>query len=191
MALQTNKLKLDLAAAIKTQKPLIQAALLASLSNPLPKHTSIGVEEADKKGGEIESLLTNSIFTVHEKIDKWCIENPPEYKDNTPEERAEYKNQVWEQIALFWSTALSEHIAKDITTVLAASLAPLMAEIMESYIKSADIVITVPPGTLTVGVGTTSILNPTPIQLIGSPGFNVPTTLQNTTLKVTNFGGIK
>lgn len=191
MALKTNKLKLDLAAAIKTQKPLLQAALLTSLSNPLPKHTAIGVEEADKKGGEIESLVSNSIFTVHEKIDKWCIENPPEYKDNTPEERAEYKNQVWEQMALFWSTALSEHVAADLTNVLAASLAPLLAEIMEEYVKSAEIFITVPPGTLTVGVGTAAILNPTPIQLVGSPGFNVPAALQSTTLKVTNFGGIK
>ena len=191
MALKTNQLKLDLAAAIKAQKPTIQAALLTSLSNPLPKHTAVGVDEADKKGGVVESEATNSIFTVHEKIDKWCIENPPEYKDNTPEERAEYKNRVWEQMALFWSTALAEHVAKDLTNVLAAGLAPLMAEIMETYIKSADIFITVPPGTVTIGAGVTAIPNPVPIQLVGSPVFDVPTALQSATLKVTNFGGIK
>jgi len=189
MPLQTPLLATEIAAAFKALEPTIKASLLVHFANPLPRHTALGVNENNKEGGVVENT-TNSLYSVQEKLDKWAIENAPGNLDTT-QKRADWKNELWTIFAKEWSECLSAHISADIVNALSLQLAPMLAAIIDDNIKRADLVVTIPPGTLTIGVGVASILNPVPIELTLTPGFNLPPALEAAKLPITFIGGIK
>lgn len=193
MPLLTPKLTLELAKAFTDMQPTIQAALLGHFANPLPPHTAAGVDDDNpdpaKRRGGVPENVTKSIYSVNEAIDKWAVENPPGNMD-TKEKRAAYKNELWTIIAKEWADSLSTHISTDITTIMATQLAPVMAKIIDDHLKEASLSVIIPPGTLTIGVGAASILNPVPIELFITPG-PLPGPFEATLLKVPAFGGIK
>jgi len=178
-----------LATAFQTIQPVIQTTLMLHLSNPFPRHTALGVDEELRQGGIVENL-SNSVYTVLEKVDKWAIENIPGEMD-TVEKRAEYKNQIWTETSKAWAESLSEHISKDVVNALVTTLAPQLAEIINQQIKSANVNVVIPPGTLTIGVGAAAILNPMPIKLKIDPIIPLPDILKSAVLTVPAFGGLE
>lgn len=193
MSLNKPKLTVDLAAAFALLEPTIKAKLLQSLGNPLPRHTSLNVNDDDpvaakRRGGTIENN-TFSLYSVMEKIDKWAIENLQGNLD-TPKKRADFKNNLWKETSKEWAESLSLHISKDIVATLSTQLAPVLANIIDGYIKSATLSVIIPPGTLTIGVGAASIPNPVPIELFITPG-PLPSFIETTLIKIPTFGGIK
>lgn len=178
-----------LATAFGKMQPVIQTQLLTHLSNPFPRHTSLGVNEELKQGGVVENL-TNSVYTVYEKVDKWATENNPNEMD-TVEKRVDFKHLLWTETSMAWAETLSQHISLDIVNTMMTVLAPELAKIINDQIKSSSVVVTIPPGTLTVGVGAASILNPVPIELTLEPGFPIPDELERVKLPITFLGGLK
>jgi hypothetical protein len=189
MPLNTPLLATELAAAFQSLEPTIKASLLAHFADPLPLHTALGVDEDERLGGVVENTK-NSVFSVQEAIDKWAIENAPGNLD-TVQKRVDFKNQLWTVVAAEWADCLSAHISSDIVKALVAQLSPLLADIIVTNIKRADLVVTIPPGTLTVGVGASAILNPVPIELTLSPTFSVPDAIAAAKIPVVFIGGIK
>ncbi len=179
-----------LVAAFQTMQPVIQTSLFTHLSNPFPRHTSLMVDEEKKMGGMVENL-TNSVYTVLEKVDKWAIENSPGEMD-TVEKRVQFKHELWTQTSLAWAESLSEHISKDIVNALTTTLAPQLANIINDQIKSASLKLVIPPGVLHVGVGAASIPTIYPVELTFDPGFAIPNALKSAVVPFPTFlGGLE
>lgn len=190
MPLIPEILEADLKKAFSDLEPTIKSELDKHFSAKTIRHTSAGVDENLQLGGAIESEMDNSVYTVQEKTDKWAVENPPGPLD-TAELRAIYKDKLWSENAKNWAKSLSEHISKDITSTLSKELAPAMTKIITDYLYSASLVVTIPPGSITVGVGAASVLNPVPIQIILEPKFDWPRELDAAKLKIYCIGGLK
>lgn len=169
-------------------QPTIESELDTHFSAKLIGHTALGVNEDLEMGGVIETELVNSIYTVQEKTDKWAIENPAGELDSTIL-RAAYKDKLWTEVSKNWAKSLSEHISKDITMTMSNELAPALTEIITDYLKSASLSVIIPAGTITLGVGVASILNPLPIELQLHP--TIPDAIEALLLKIPSFGGIK
>jgi len=178
-----------LANAFNSMQPVIQEQLKIHFANPLPRHTSLAVNEELRQGGIVENL-SNSVYTVYEKVDKWAIENVPGEMD-TIEKRAEYKHQLWTETSIAWAESLSEHISKDIVNTMMSVLAPKLASIINEQIKSSSVVVTIPPGTLTTGIGAASVPNVLPIELTLDPTFPIPEELQKVKIPIKFIGGLK
>jgi hypothetical protein len=173
--------------AFEDLQPTIESELNSHFSDKMLGHSAIGVNEEANMGGEIETESVNSIYTVQEKTDKWCVENQ-QGNLNTTVSRAEYKDKLWTEVSKNWAKSLSEHISKDITMTMSKELAPAMAEIITDYIKSATMTVVIPPG-----VGTTlGSIPPTPnilpMELQLSPV--IPDAVRKTFQKLPSFGGL-
>lgn len=185
----TPLLTTRLSKAFQSMQPVIQTTLQLHFANPLPRHTALSVDEELRQGGIVENL-SNSVYTVLEKVDKWAIENTPGEMD-TVEKRAQYKHEIWTETSKAWADSLSEHISKDIVNALVTTLAPQLAEIINQQIKSASVNVIIPPGTVTVGIGAASTFNPVPIKLKIDPLIPLPNVLKNSVLTVPAFGGLE
>ena len=151
MPLITLELATDLAIDFQTIELPLKAALDLSLRDP--------------------KLGTNSLYEAFSDVDKWVIENPQE----SPVNVEEYKKRVWRETAKEWAETFSDKIATDLTNTLVTVLAPVMAATIDKHLKTASIYITLPIGTVTIGVGTSAIMNPVPIELTFDPLDNLKT----------------
>jgi hypothetical protein len=86
-----------------------------------------------------------------------------------------------------WSNAISEGVTQwmsaEIAPILAKEISKVISDSVDLYIKSADVMVTIPIGTVTTGASTASLPNPIPIPLKGTP----PT---STTFNPLTFGGL-
>lgn len=193
MTLIKAKLTTELSSAFTSMEPTIKIALLGHFANPLPPHTVLGVDDDNpnkglRSGGILENN-TKSIYAIQEAIDKWSVENAPDNLD-TVSKRVKFKDELWTEVAKEWAESLSTHISKDITATMSIQLAPMLATIIDDYIKSASLSVIIPPLTLTIGAGPLAIPNPMPIELLITPA-PLPSIIENALLTVPAFGGIK
>jgi hypothetical protein len=149
MPLITAALTTDLAADFKTIELPLKAALDISLRDP--------------------KLGTNSLYEAFSDVDKWVKANPQESPVNVDD----YQKRVWRETAKEWAETFSDKIATDITDTLMTVLAPQLAATIDKHLKTSSIYITLPAGTVTVGAGTTAVMNPVPIELTFDPLDNI------------------
>jgi len=174
--------------AFEDLQPTIESELDKHFSDKSMGHTPIGVDEELGMGGVVETESVNSIYTVQEKTDKWCVENQQGNLDSSTL-RAIYKDKLWTEVAKNWAKSLSEHISKDITMTMSKELAPALTEIITDYLKSATISVIIPVGAVTIGAGVASLPNPAPIELLLSP--TIPDAIEKLLVKLPSFGGLK
>lgn len=86
--------------------------------------------------------------------------------------------------------AFSEVAAKVYSDVFSDTLSKVIAERTDEFLKTASLVVVLPPGTLTIGAGIASMPNPTPIELTLDPLFTLPDSIMTTALKVPSGGGL-
>ena len=190
--LDKDELEKKLKKAFEDLQPTIESELDSHFSDKMTGHTVLGVNEDLEQGGIIETEIVNSIYTVQEKTDKWCIENPQENLDTTLK-RAIYKDELWTEVSKNWAKSLSEHISKDITMTMSKELAPALSEIITDYIKSATMTVVVPPGAGVIP----GVLNPAtgapvpnvqPLELQISP--DIPEEVRKTFFPIKSYGGL-
>lgn len=190
--LDKDELEKKLKKAFEDLQPTIESELDSHFSDKMTGHTVLGVNEDLEQGGIIETEIVNSIYTVQEKTDKWCIENPQENLDTTLK-RAIYKDELWTEVSKNWAKSLSEHISKDITMTMSKELAPALSEIITDYIKSATMTVVIP-----IGAGVIpNVYNPTtgapmpnvvPMELQISP--DIPEEVRKTFFPIKSYGGL-
>jgi hypothetical protein len=145
MPLITPTLALDLAAAFKQLEPTLKADLYSHLLAPVSG--------------------TKSLYESQQEIDTWIRAN----QQQAGLDVESYKKRLWTEVAKDWADSLSDHISRDVSNNMAAILAPLIADIIDSHLKKASIYITLPIGTVTIGAGVSAVPNPVPIELTFDP----------------------
>jgi len=182
-------LEKQLKKAFEDLQPTIESELNKHFSDKSMGHTALGVNEDLEMGGPVETESVNSIYTVQEKTDKWCVENQ-QGNLNTTILRAIYKDELWTEVSKNWALSLSEHISKDITMTMSKELAPALTEIITDYLKSASISVIIPALAITIPSPTgLPIPNPLPLELLLSP--IIPDAIEALLFKINSFGGIK
>lgn len=86
--------------------------------------------------------------------------------------------------------SFSDVAAKVYSDVFSDTLSKVIAERTDEYLKTASLVVVLPPGTLTIGAGVASMPNPTPIELVLDPLFTLPDPVMKLALKVPSGGGL-
>lgn len=174
--------------AFEDLQPTIESELNTHFSAKMTGHTALGVDEDLEMGGIVETESVNSIYTVQEKTDKWCVENQQGNLDSTIL-RAVYKDKLWTEVSKNWALSLSEHISKDITMTMSKELAPALTEIITDYLKSATLTVVIPIGAVSIGAGPAAIPNPLPIELQLNPV--IPDAVRSTFIPFPSFGGLQ
>jgi hypothetical protein len=174
--------------AFEDLQPTIESELDKHFSDKSMGHSPIGVNEELEMGGAIETESVNSIYTVQEKTDKWCVENQQGNLDSSTL-RAIYKDKLWTEVSKNWAKSLSEHISKDITMTMSKELAPALTEIITDYLKSATLQVIIPAKAITLGAGAASLPNPFPLELLLNP--IIPEAIEALMIPIPSFGGIK
>ena len=188
--LSPELLEQQLKKAFEDLQPTIESELNTHFSAKMTGHTVLGVNEDLELGGIVETESANSIYTVQEKTDKWCVENQQGNLDSTLL-RAIYKDELWTEVSKNWALSLSEHISKDITMTMSKELAPALTEIITDYLKSATLQVILPPSSIMIPIPPAMLPgpNPVPIELLLSP--IIPEAIEAAMLPLPAFGGIK
>ena len=154
-----------------------------------------GSDKWDGKTTDAEDI-NKALKNVKERTEKILSQLPDEAK------KEDVITQVREITANEWSNAISASVTawlndevvpafSEVTAkVFSEVLSKVIAARTDEYLKTASLVVVLPPGTLTVGAAMAAIPNPVPIELTLDPLFALPEALSAIALKVPSGGGL-